>query len=77
MLLFTSGNYLLLSDNGSHWVNIKAILILKALYTATDAEDVAAAAKMFEKKIYVWILEMLHFPGSVFDRPLYKKKEGS
>ena len=35
------------------------------LFTATDAEEVTAAAKMFEKKIDVWILEMLHFPRSV------------
>ena len=38
---------------------------IKTLYTATDAEDETAAAKMFEKKIDVWILEMLHFPRSV------------
>ena len=47
-------------------------VFLKAFYTATDPEDVTAAAKMFEKKIYVWILEMLHFPRC--GRPLYKKK---
>ena len=28
-------------------------------------ENVTAAANMFEKKIDVWILEMLHFPRSV------------
>ena len=38
-------------------------VFLKTLYTATDAKDVTAAAKMFEKKIDVWILEMLHFLG--------------
>ena len=52
-------------------------VLLKALYTATDAEDVTAAAKMFEKKIDVWILEMLHFlVSSEYNLPLYKKKEG-
>ena len=40
-------------------------VFLKALYTATDAEDVTAAAKIFEKKIDVWILEILHFHRSV------------
>ena len=48
-------------------------VFLKVLYTAT----VTAAAKMFEKKIYVWNVD----PGDAsfslqFDRPLYKKKEG-
>ena len=37
----------------------------KAFYSATDNEDVAAAAKMFENKIDVLILEMLHLPRSV------------
>ena len=40
-------------------------VFLKALYTATDAEHVTAAAKMFEKKKDLWILEMLPFFRSV------------
>ena len=40
-------------------------VFLKALYTATDAEDAAAAATTFEKNIDTWINDMLYFPRSV------------
>ena len=49
-------------------------LFLKTRYTATDAEDETAAAKMFEKKIDVWILEMLHFPWSVTGLYIRRRK---
>ena len=44
------------------------------LYTATDAEDVTAAAKMFKKMIDVWILEMLNFPRSVTGLYIRRRK---
>ena len=49
-------------------------VFLKSLYTATDAEDITAADKMFEKKIDVSILEMLHFPRSVTGLYIRRRK---
>ena len=49
-------------------------VFLKALYTATDAEDVTAADKMLEMKIDVWILEMFHFPRNVTGLYIRRRK---
>ena len=65
MLLFTYGNYLLFLDYES--LSGHRSVLLKALYTATDADDVTAQAKMFEKDIDV---RMLYFPRS--ETGLYK-----
>ena len=40
-------------------------VFLRFLYSVTDADDVTAAAKEFEKKIDKWIINILQFPQSV------------
>ena len=49
----------------------KRLMSPSPLYTTTDAEDVTAAAKMFEKKIDV---EMLHFPRNVTGLYIRRRK---
>ena len=41
-------------------------VFLRALYSATDADDVTAAAKEFEKKIYEWIIIFKTMPEIKF-----------
>ena len=40
----------------------------------SDVEDVTPSAKMLEKKIDVWILEMLHYPRSVTGLYIRRRK---